>query len=116
MSGNESLSAPPPTSPSSGKSPVLLVILAVVAVAVAGGVIGVVALGALFWLNRAPNSPTVAEQPTSAAPVASPVANQKVAIDGPPIDLLTKIDEILDPIVERDPGQTATRSPKTREA
>jgi aryl-alcohol dehydrogenase-like predicted oxidoreductase len=33
-----------------------------------------------------------------------------------PADLLTKIDEILDPIVERDPGQTATRSPKTREA
>jgi aryl-alcohol dehydrogenase-like predicted oxidoreductase len=33
-----------------------------------------------------------------------------------PSDLLTKIDEILDPIVERDPGQTATRSPKTREA
>jgi aryl-alcohol dehydrogenase-like predicted oxidoreductase len=33
-----------------------------------------------------------------------------------PAELLTKIDEILDPIVERDPGQTATRSPKTREA
>ena len=33
-----------------------------------------------------------------------------------PADLLTKIDEILDPVVERDPGQTATRSPKTREA
>ena len=33
-----------------------------------------------------------------------------------PADLLTKIDKILDPIVERDPGQTATRSPKTREA
>ena len=31
-------------------------------------------------------------------------------------DLLTKIDEILDPVVERDPGKTATRSPKTREA
>ncbi|HSU37425.1 MAG TPA: aldo/keto reductase family protein [Propionibacteriaceae bacterium] len=33
-----------------------------------------------------------------------------------PAELLTKIDEILDPVVERDPGQTATRSPKTREA
>jgi aryl-alcohol dehydrogenase-like predicted oxidoreductase len=33
-----------------------------------------------------------------------------------PADLLSKIDEILDPVVERDPAQTATRSPKTREA
>jgi len=31
-------------------------------------------------------------------------------------ELLTRIDEILDTVVERDPGQTATRSPKTREA
>ena len=31
-------------------------------------------------------------------------------------DLLAKIDEILDPVVERDPDKTATRSPKTREA
>src|SRR5258708_5317893 len=92
MSGNEPSSAPPPTSPSSGKSPVLLVILAIVAVAGVGGVIGVVALGALFWLGRAPNSPIVAEQPTSAPPVASSIAIQKVAIDGAPIDLLTKID------------------------
>jgi len=31
-------------------------------------------------------------------------------------DLLTQIDEILASAVERDPGKTATRSPKTREA
>jgi len=31
-------------------------------------------------------------------------------------DLLAQIDEILDSAVERDPGKTATRSPKTREA
>jgi|GEM_PF-3967573 len=92
MSGNESSSAPPPTSPSSGKSPVLLAILAVVAVVTVGGVVLVVALGALFWLNRAPGSSSVAQSPTSAAPVASPVAIQKVAIDGAPIDLLTKIE------------------------
>jgi aryl-alcohol dehydrogenase-like predicted oxidoreductase len=31
-------------------------------------------------------------------------------------DLLTKIDEVLDPIVERDPAKTLKSSPKTREA
>jgi aryl-alcohol dehydrogenase-like predicted oxidoreductase len=31
-------------------------------------------------------------------------------------DLLTKIDDILDPVVERDPARTSQSSPKTREA
>jgi aryl-alcohol dehydrogenase-like predicted oxidoreductase len=31
-------------------------------------------------------------------------------------DLLTKIDEILDPVIERNPAKTAESSPKTREA
>jgi aryl-alcohol dehydrogenase-like predicted oxidoreductase len=31
-------------------------------------------------------------------------------------DLLTKIDEVLDPVVERDPARTLQSSPKTREA
>jgi len=31
-------------------------------------------------------------------------------------DLLTKIDEILDPVIERDPAKTSESSPKTREA
>lgn len=31
-------------------------------------------------------------------------------------DLMTKIDEILDPVVERDPARTLDSSPKTREA
>ena len=31
-------------------------------------------------------------------------------------DLLTKIDEILDPVIERDPAKTQESSPKTREA
>jgi aryl-alcohol dehydrogenase-like predicted oxidoreductase len=31
-------------------------------------------------------------------------------------DLLTKIDEVLDPVVERDPAKTLKSSPKTREA
>jgi aryl-alcohol dehydrogenase-like predicted oxidoreductase len=31
-------------------------------------------------------------------------------------DLLTKIDDILDPVVERDPAKTSQSSPKTREA
>ena len=31
-------------------------------------------------------------------------------------DLLTKIDEVLDPVVERDPARTLKSSPKTREA
>ena len=42
--------------------------------------------------------------------------NAKAAGVKLPADLLTKIDEILAPVVERDSGQTATRSPKTREA
>ena len=29
-------------------------------------------------------------------------------------DLLAKIDEVLDPVVERDPAETLERSPKTR--
>ena len=29
-------------------------------------------------------------------------------------DLLAKIDEVLDPVVERDPAETMERSPKTR--
>jgi aryl-alcohol dehydrogenase-like predicted oxidoreductase len=33
-----------------------------------------------------------------------------------PADLLSKIDEIVDPIVERDPAKTLERSPKEREA
>jgi aryl-alcohol dehydrogenase-like predicted oxidoreductase len=33
-----------------------------------------------------------------------------------PADLLTKIDEVLDPVVERDPARTLESSPKTREA
>ena len=31
-------------------------------------------------------------------------------------DLPTKIDEVLDPVVERDPARTLQSSPKTREA
>jgi aryl-alcohol dehydrogenase-like predicted oxidoreductase len=31
-------------------------------------------------------------------------------------DLLTKIDDVLDPVVERDPARTSQSSPKTREA
>jgi aryl-alcohol dehydrogenase-like predicted oxidoreductase len=31
-------------------------------------------------------------------------------------DLLTKIDEILDPVIERDPARTLQSSPQTREA
>ena len=31
-------------------------------------------------------------------------------------DLLTKIDDVLDPVVERDPARTSHSSPKTREA
>ena len=31
-------------------------------------------------------------------------------------DLLTKIDEILDPVIERDPSRTLQSSPQTREA
>jgi hypothetical protein len=31
-------------------------------------------------------------------------------------DLLAKIDEILDPVVERNPAKTQESSPKTREA
>jgi aryl-alcohol dehydrogenase-like predicted oxidoreductase len=31
-------------------------------------------------------------------------------------DLLSKIDEVLDPVVERDPARTLRSSPKTREA
>ena len=31
-------------------------------------------------------------------------------------DLLTKIDDVLDPVVERDPARTLRSSPKTREA
>ena len=33
-----------------------------------------------------------------------------------PADLLARIDEVLDPVVERDPGRTLESSPKTREA
>jgi aryl-alcohol dehydrogenase-like predicted oxidoreductase len=31
-------------------------------------------------------------------------------------DLLAKIDEVLDPVIERDPARTYESSPKTREA
>ncbi|HYI54375.1 MAG TPA: aldo/keto reductase, partial [Microlunatus sp.] len=33
-----------------------------------------------------------------------------------PAELLSKIDEVLDPIIERDPAKTLESSPKTREA
>jgi aryl-alcohol dehydrogenase-like predicted oxidoreductase len=32
-----------------------------------------------------------------------------------PAELLTKIDEVLDPVIERDPARTLESSPKTRE-
>ena len=42
--------------------------------------------------------------------------NAKAAGIRLPAEVLTRIDEILDPVVERDPAKTQTSSPKTREA
>jgi aryl-alcohol dehydrogenase-like predicted oxidoreductase len=42
--------------------------------------------------------------------------NVKAAGVALPADLMAKIDEVLDPVVERDPAKTQDSSPKTREA
>ena len=42
--------------------------------------------------------------------------NAKAAGGRLPTEVLTRIDEILDPVVERDPAKTQNSSPKTREA
>jgi aryl-alcohol dehydrogenase-like predicted oxidoreductase len=42
--------------------------------------------------------------------------NAKAAGVRLPADVLTRIDEVLDPVIERDPAKTLKSSPKTREA
>ncbi len=42
--------------------------------------------------------------------------NAKAAGVRLPAEILTRIDDILDPVIERDPAKTLERSPKTREA
>jgi len=42
--------------------------------------------------------------------------NAKAARVRLPAEILTRIDDILDPVIERDPAKTLERSPKTREA
>lgn len=42
--------------------------------------------------------------------------NAKAAGVRLPAEILTRIDDILDPVIERDPAKTLEQSPKTREA
>ena len=42
--------------------------------------------------------------------------NAKAAGVQLPAEVLERIDEILDPVIERNPAKTAESSPKTREA
>ncbi|SDU87776.1 Predicted oxidoreductase [Microlunatus sagamiharensis] len=68
---------------------------------------------AVAWTLQNDNVATAIIGASRPEQVVDNVAAAGVKLDA---DLLTKIDEILDPVIERDPARTAESSPKTREA
>ncbi len=68
---------------------------------------------AVAWTLQNDNVATAIIGASRPEQVQDNVAAAGVTLDA---DLLTKIDEILDPVVERDPARTLESSPKTREA
>jgi len=68
---------------------------------------------AVAWTLQNDNVATAIIGASRPEQVVDNVAAAGVKLDA---DLLGKIDEILDPVIERDPARTAESSPKTREA
>ncbi|GAB2581617.1 aldo/keto reductase family protein [Microlunatus antarcticus] len=68
---------------------------------------------AVAWTLQNENVATAIIGASRPEQVADNAAAAGVTLDA---DLLAKIDEILDPVIERDPARTAESSPKTREA
>ena len=67
---------------------------------------------AVAWTLQNDNVATAIIGASKPEQVQDNVAAAGVKLDA---DLLAKIDEILDPVVERDPAKTDESSPKTRE-
>jgi len=68
---------------------------------------------AVAWTLQNENVATAIIGASRPEQVVDNVAAAGVKLDA---DLLAKIDEILDPVIERDPAKTSESSPKTREA
>ena len=68
---------------------------------------------AIAWVLQNPN---VASAIIGASRPDQVHENAKAAGVSLPADLLKRIDEVLDPVIERDPAKTLESSPKTREA
>jgi aryl-alcohol dehydrogenase-like predicted oxidoreductase len=68
---------------------------------------------AVAWVLQNDN---VATAITGASRSEQVYDNAKAAGVRLPADVLTRIDEVLDPVIERDPAKTLKSSPKTREA
>jgi aryl-alcohol dehydrogenase-like predicted oxidoreductase len=68
---------------------------------------------AVAWVLQNDNVATAIIGASRPEQVHDNVGAAGVKLDG---DLLRKIDEVLDPVVERDPAKTHDRSPKEREA
>ena len=68
---------------------------------------------AVAWVLQNDNVATAIIGASRPEQVHDNVAAAGVTLDA---DLLAKIDEMLDPVVERDPAKTTRSSPKTREA
>ncbi|HLM22363.1 MAG TPA: aldo/keto reductase family protein [Propionibacteriaceae bacterium] len=68
---------------------------------------------AVAWVLQNDNVASAIIGASRAEQVFDNAAASGVKLDA---DLLTKIDDVLDPVVERDPARTSQSSPKTREA
>ena len=68
---------------------------------------------AVAWTLQNENVATAIIGASRPEQVVDNVAAAGVTLDA---DLLAKVDEILDPVIERDPAKTSESSPKTREA